>query len=77
MGQAPQYQDREEEGANRADVRRAQARSEIGARPGDDRASGQGEDAFLLPVLQPDADDGAGQEGMISTKGKNDGEKKE
>ena len=47
------------------------------ARPGDDRASGQGEDAFLLPVLQPDADDGAGQEGMISTKGKNDGENRD
>jgi hypothetical protein len=34
------------------------------------------EEPIFLILLQPDADDDAGQEGMISVKGKNDGENK-
>ena len=63
MGQAPQYQDREEEGANRADVRRAQARAKGWTCPRYHSAAGQGEDALLLPMLQPDADADAEEAG--------------
>ena len=56
LGQAAQYPHIEEEGANRADILRAQACVQGRARAGDHSAPRQGEEhALLLPVLQPDA----------------------